>query len=75
MLLSDDLTATTLHVPEGIFWQTEHSLARGFCCAEMLQRQEGNSVLAAPLTMLPLIYNMKSRMCYNLPSSKQVSGL
>jgi hypothetical protein len=40
-------------------------------------RQEGSSVLAAPLTMLPLIYNMKSRMSYNplLPNKFQVCKL
>jgi hypothetical protein len=62
----------TLHPPVHL-WQTEHSLA-GVYGAESLWRQEGSSVLAAPLSVLPFIYNMKSRMSCNplLPNKFQV---
>ena len=47
----------------------------GTYSAETLQRQEGSSVLAAPPSVLPLIYNMKKQNVLQPPSSKQVSGL
>jgi len=76
LMFSVDLTAVTLHVP-GHHWQTGHSLGRLFAAQKILWRQEGSSVLAAPLTMLPLIYNMKSRMPHNplLPNRFQVCKL